>query len=101
MRGGRRKTTEWKKKKSNEKRFLGQFGLIFRRRWIVFMFAERRPPRVVAFLAVGTRGDVQPLAILAARFAARGCSVHFVTEFPLERFGDTASELQACDPSYI
>ena len=46
------------------------------------MFAERRPPRVVAFLAVGTRGDVQPLAILAARFAARGCSVHFVTNFP-------------------
>ena len=86
MRGGRRKTTHLiseKKKKIKRKAFFRavRCTLIFRRRWIVFMFAERRPPRVVAFLAVGTRGDVQPLAILAARFAARGCSVHFVTNF--------------------
>lgn len=38
--------------------------------------------RVVAFLAVGTRGDVQPLAILAASLAKRGggrTTVYFVT----------------------
>ena len=36
---------------------------------------------VVAFLAVGTRGDVQPLAILAANLAKRrgDVKVHFVT----------------------
>ena len=40
------------------------------------------PPHgsVVAFLAVGTRGDVQPLAILAATLAKRrGFDVHFIT----------------------
>jgi hypothetical protein len=34
----------------------------------------------IAFLAVGTRGDVQPLAILAARLASTSSSdVHFLT----------------------
>lgn len=40
------------------------------------------PPQrsVVAFLAVGTRGDVQPLAILASTLAKRrGFVVHFIT----------------------
>ena len=42
--------------------------------------------RHIAFLAIGTRGDVQPLAILAATLARRGSRVTFVTNASVRRF---------------
>lgn len=42
--------------------------------------------RHIAFLAIGTRGDVQPLAILAATLARRSSRVTFVTNASVRRF---------------
>jgi hypothetical protein len=42
--------------------------------------ASERGCRVVAcFVAFGTRGDVQPLAVLATALATRGAAVTFIT----------------------
>jgi UDP:flavonoid glycosyltransferase YjiC (YdhE family) len=65
---------------------------------------------VVVFLAVGTRGDVQPLAILAANLAKRGggdVDVHFVTnrkhkalvEAPLTSAGVRSVEYLSLPPA--
>lgn len=64
-----------------------------------------RLPSVVAFLAVGTRGDVQPLAVLASNLAKRGggdVKVHFITNCKFKSLVDAPlTSAGVCSVEYL